>query len=136
VTGHRFGLLLSRDGTKAGRALGRRAAALATAAAVVGGGMWLTGPAASAESTKCGTACINLFNQKTGTADVAAVSGGAETAGQPVILLGAEDTTAEDWTESVQGTVSDLYAVGLMNPTLDEHYGADQTLQFEYARWR
>ena len=133
VTGHRFGLLLSRDGTKAGRAPGRRAAALATAAAVVCGGMWLTVPAASAGSTKCGTACLNLFNQKFGTADVAAVSGGAATAGHRVILSATEDTTAEDWAESVQGKVSDLAAAGLINATLAVLYANDPVVEITYA---
>ena len=132
MTGHRFGLLLSRDGTKTGRTPGRRAAALAAAAAVVGGGMWLTVPAASAASPGCGPTCILLSNQKFGTADLPMVSGAA-TAAQPVVLSAASDSTAQDWTESFQGTVSDLYAVGLMNPTLDQHYGTDQTFQFEYT---
>jgi hypothetical protein len=132
MIGHRFGLLLSRDGTKAGRAQVRRAAALA-AAAVVGGGMWMTAPAASAGSTKCGPGCINLFNQKFGSADLAAVSGGAAAARQPVILSAAALSATEDWTESFQGKVSDFYAAGLMNATLDEHYGTDVAVEIAYA---
>jgi hypothetical protein len=132
VTGHRFGLLLSRDGTKAGRAPGRRAAALA-AAVVLGGGMWLTVPAASAESAACGTGCVNLFNQKFGTADVAAVPGGAATAGWPVFFSGAEDSTTEDWTGAFQGRVSDFYAAGLMNATLNKYYGPDRVVEIQYA---
>jgi hypothetical protein len=132
VTVHLFGLLLSRDRTKAGRALRRWAAALA-AAAVAGGGMWLTVPVASAGSTECGPGCINLFNQKFGTADVAAVSGGAATVGQPVILSAAAFSATEDWTEALQGKVSDFYAAGLMNATLNEHYGTDETVEIQYA---
>ena len=132
VTVRLFGLLLSQDKTKAGTAAGRRAAALA-AAAVVGGGMWLTVPAASAGSPECGTVCINLFNQKFGSADAAAVSGGAATVGQPVILSAAAFSTTQDWTDAFQGKVSDFYAAGLMNETLNEHYGTDQAFEFQYA---
>jgi hypothetical protein len=124
-------LFLSRDRTKAGRAPGRRAAALA-AAAVVAGGIWLTVPAASAASPGCGPNCIDLFNQKFGPGDVPMVSGAA-TAGQSVVLSGASDSTAQDWTRNPQGTVSELYAAGLMNPTLGKHYGTDETYEFAYA---
>ena len=132
MTVQRFGLLLSRDVTKAGRAPGQRAAVLA-AAAVVGGGMWLTVPAASAASPECGAICINLFNQKFGSADVAAVSGGAAVVGQPIILSAAAPSTTEDWTESFEGSVSDFHAAGLMNATLDEHYGTDAAFEFAYT---
>ena len=130
---HRFGLLSSRDGTKAGRAPGRWAAVVAAAAAAVGGGMWLTAPAASAASTACGSACISLFNHKFGSADVSAVSGGTASTGQPVILSAAAPSTTEDWTASFQGFVSDFYAAGLVSVVLDEHYGSDEAFEFQYA---
>jgi hypothetical protein len=129
---HRLRLVLSRRGTKAGRAPGRRAAVLA-AAAVAGGGMWLAVPAASAASPECGPACITLVNLKFGSADVMAVSGGTEAAGQAVILSAAAPSTTEDWTESFEGVVSDFVAAGIINPTLGEHYGSDAAFEFEYA---
>ena len=125
-------LVLSRDGTKAGRTPGWWAAVVA-AAAVVGGGLWLAVPAASAASQDCGSACVTLFNQKFGSADVMAVSGGTATVGQPVILSAAAPSTTEDWSESFQGRVSDFYAAGLMNATLNEHYGTDLTYEIQYA---
>jgi hypothetical protein len=126
---HRFSLLLG-DKTKPGRAPGRRAAALA-AAAVVGGGMWLTVPAASAANPEC-LSCINLFNQKFGTADVAAVSGAAAS-GRPVTLSASAPSTIENWTQAYQGAVSDFVAAGLMNATLGKHYGTDPAFEFQYA---
>lgn len=129
---HRLRLVLSRHGTKAGRAPGRRAAVLA-AAAVVGGGMWLAVPAASAASPDCGSACATLFNHKFGSADVMAVSGGTEAVGQAVILSAAAPSTTEDWTESFEGVVSDFVAAGIINATLGEHYGSDAAFEFEYA---
>ena len=129
---HRMRLALSRHGTKAGRAPGRRAALLA-AAAVAGGGMWLAAPAASAASPDCGSACATLFNQKFGSADVSAVSGGTASTGQPIILSAAAPSTTEDWTISAQGLVSDFVAAGIINATLGEHYGSDEGLEFQYA---
>jgi len=129
---HRLRWVLSRHGTKAGRAPGRRAAVLA-AAAVAGGGMWLAVPAASAASPDCGPTCINLFNLKFGSADVMAVSGGTEAVGQAVILSAAAPSTTEDWKVSFEGVVSDLAAAGIINPTLGEHYGSDAAFEFEYA---
>lgn len=129
---HRLRLGLSPQGTKAGRAPGRRAAVLA-AAAVAGGGMWLAVPAASAASADCGPTCINLFNQKSGSADVMAVSGGTEAAGQAVILSAAAPSTTEDWTLSSEGVVSDFVAAGIINPALGEHFGSDAAFELQYA---
>jgi len=133
---HRFGLLLSRYTTKAARAARRWAAVLA-AAAVMAGGMWLTAPVASAGSPQCGSVCINLFNQKFGTTDVAAVPHGAVTAGHRVILAAAlfagPDSPAEDWTTSIQGRVSDFYAAGLMSAALNQHYGTDEAVEIAYT---
>jgi hypothetical protein len=95
--------------------------------------MCLTVPAASAESTQCGMGCVNLFNQKFGTADVPTVPGGAETAGWPVSFSAAEDSTTQDWADAFQGTVSLFYAAGLMNATLDKYYGPDRVIEIQYA---
>lgn len=129
---HRLRSVLPGDGTKRAGVPGRRVAVLA-AATVMGGGLWLAVPAASAASRDCGSACITLSNQKFGSADVMAVSGGTAATGQAIILSAAAQSTTEDWTASFEGAVSDFYAAGLMSATLDEHYGSDQALEFQYA---
>jgi hypothetical protein len=129
---HRLRLVLSRNGTKAGRAPGRRTAVLA-AAAVMGGGLWLAVPAASAASQDCGPGCATLFNQKFGSVDVMAVWGGTEAIGQAVILSAAAPSTTEDWAISDDGSVSDFFAAGLINATLDEHYGTDEAFEVQYG---
>ena len=99
--------------------------------------MWLTAPVASAGSPQCGSVCINLFNQKFGTTDVAAVPHSAVTAGHRVILAAAlfagPDSPAEDWTTSIQGRVSDFYAAGLMSAALNRHYGTDEAVEIAYT---
>ena len=106
-------------------------AGLALAGSACLGGV-ATAPVASAASQACGTSCISLYNQKFGTADVGAVSGGTAVTGQSVILAAAAPTATEDWSVAVQGAVSDFYAAGLMNVTLNAHYGSDLVYEFQY----
>ena len=56
-------------------------------------------------------------NQKFGSADVSAVSGGTAGTGQPVILSAAAPSTTEDWQVAFQGTVNDFFNAGLINAT-------------------
>jgi hypothetical protein len=73
-----------------------------------------------------------LYNQKFGSADVSAISGGTAATGQAVTLAAAAPSTTEDWSASFQGAVSDFYAAGLMNATLNAHYGPDPVYEFQY----
>ena len=114
----------------------KRKAVIGLAGFALAGSVWLgevaTAPMASAASQACGTSCLSLYNQKFGTADVSAVSGGTAATGQSVILAAAAATTTEDWSVAFQGVVSDFYAAGLMSATLNEHYGSDPVYEFRY----
>jgi hypothetical protein len=52
--------------------------------------------------------------------------------GQAVILAAAAPSTTEDWTVSFDGTVNDFFSAGLINATLDAHYGPDAAYEFQY----
>lgn len=97
-------------------------------------------PAADAASQQCGPNCVSLYNQGFGNGYVSAVSGGTAAAGQAVILSAAAPSTSEDFTVSFEGLVSDFFAAGLMNATLEEHYGGgsvgapdDEVFQYQYS---
>ena len=69
---------------------GIRRAVAGLAGLALAGGACLGGiaaaPVAGAASAACGRSCSSLYNQKFGTADVSAVSGGTAAPGQAVIL--------------------------------------------------
>ncbi len=114
----------------------KRKAAAGLAGLALAGGVCLGGiaaaPVAGAASAACGSSCSSLYNQRFGSADASAVSGGTAATGQAVILAAAAPSTTEDWSAAFQGTVSDFYAAGLMNATLDKYYGPDLVYEFEY----
>lgn len=122
---------------------GMRKAVAGLAGLVIAGGACLVGiataPVAGAASTACGRTCLSLYNQKFGTADVSAVSGQTSIPGQPatvnevVKLEAAAPSTTEDWERAFEGTVNDWFNAGLINATLDEQYGPDQTFEFQYT---
>jgi hypothetical protein len=112
-----------------------RKAVAGLAGLVLAGGACLSGiaaaPVAGAASVAC-RSCSSLHNQKFGTADVSAVSGGTAAPGQAVILAAAAPSTTEDWVVGFDGTVDDFFNAGLINATLDEHYGPDAVYEFQY----
>jgi hypothetical protein len=114
----------------------KRKAVVGLAGLMLAGGAYVGGvaaaPVAGAASPACGSACVSMYNQKFGSADVSAVSGGTAATGQAVTLAAAAPSTAEDWGSAFQGVVSDFYAAGLMNATLDKYYGPDPVFEFEY----
>ena len=115
----------------------RRKAVVGLAGLALAGGACLGGvaaaPVAGAASPACGSSCVSLYNQKFGSTDVSAVSGGTAATGQAVILDVAAPSTIEDWSPSFQGAVSDFYAAGLMNATLNKYYGSDPVYEFQYT---
>ena len=115
---------------------GKRKLIAGLAGLLLAGGACLGGvaaaPVAGAASAACGSSCVSMYNQKFGGADVSAVSGGTAATGQAITLAAAAPSTAEDWSVAVQGSVSDFYAAGLMNATLNQYYGSDQVYEFEY----
>lgn len=48
-------------------------------------------------------------------------------------MAAAAPSTTEDWRATFQGTVSDFFAAGLINATLNAHYGSDSVYEFQYA---
>jgi hypothetical protein len=114
-----------------------RKAVVGLALLTLAGGACLGGiaaaPVAGAASAACGHSCSSLYNQKFGTADVSAVSGGTAAPNQAVVLAAAAPSTTEDWKMAFQGTVSDLFAAGLINATLDAQYGSDGAFEFQYT---
>jgi hypothetical protein len=124
---------------------GMRKAVAGLAGLVLVGGACLLGmataPVAGAASPACGRGCSSLYNQKFGTADVSAVSSKGSTIplgflavpNEAVKLDAAASSTTEDWQVAFEGTVNDWFGVGLINATLDQPYGTDETFEFEYT---
>jgi len=116
---------------------GMRKAVAGLAGLVLAGGACLgaiaAAPVAGAASAACGHLCSSLYNQKFGTADVSAVSGGTAAPNQAVLLAAAAPSTTEDWQVAFQGTVNDFFNAGLINATLDAHYGTDLAFEFQYT---
>ena len=115
---------------------GMKKAVVGLAGLVLAGGACLSGiaaaPVAGAASVAC-RSCSSLYNQKFGTADVSAVSGGTAAPNQAVVLAAAAPSTTEDWQVAFQGTVNDFFNAGLINATLDAHYGTDLAFEFQYT---
>ena len=74
---------------------------------------------ASAATTACGSPCMALANLDFGTGDLTTVSGGSASVRKPVILSPAAPVAAEDWQIAAKGTVSELYAEGLVTAELN-----------------
>jgi hypothetical protein len=114
-----------------------RKAVAGLAGLVLAGGACLgaiaAAPVAGAASAACGHLCSSLYNQKFGTADVSAVSGGTAAPNQAVVLAAAAPSTTEDWKVAFQGTVDEFFNAGLINATLDAHYGTDEAFEFQYT---
>jgi hypothetical protein len=112
--------------------------AAAAALTMVGGvGIASAATAGSAEAAtpSCGIACVNLFSYQFGTHRspnyVVDVYRQGERVGQPAILFRAANyDPAEDWTFSIQGTVADFYAAGLVSATTALHYGCLHGVNF------
>lgn len=114
----------------------KRKAVVGLAGLALAGGACLGGvaaaPVAGAASPACGNSCVSMYNQEFGSADVSAVPGGTAATGKAVILAAAAPSTTEDWSANLQGAVSDFYAAGLMNATLNQYYGSDMVYEFQY----
>jgi hypothetical protein len=93
---------------------------------------------ANAATPSCGPHCINIFSKLYGThhhpAFVLDVQRRSAKVGQPIILYRASKADpAEDFTISFQGTVKDLFQVGLVSAALNRHYHAFRAYEIEYA---
>ena len=117
----------------------KRRAVVGLAGLALAGGTCLTGiaaaPTAHAASLACASSCVSLYNQKFGSADVSAVSGGTAVAGQAVTLAAAAPSTTEDWKVDLTSNVAEFNALapGIISPTVVANYGSDTLYEFEYA---
>ena len=106
----------------------RVAAAFAVAATVAAAGVATAASSASAATPSCGTNCIDVFSRAFGTHRtpnyVMDVKQQGANVGQPIILYrGSNTDPAEDFTPSIQGSVADFYAAGLVSASVALHYG-------------
>ena len=104
------------------------AAATLTLVSGVGAAGALTAGSASAATPSCGPPCVNLFSYQFGTHTTpnytVDVLRQGEKVGQPIILFRtANYDPALDWTFSIQGTVADFFAAGLVSSAVALHYG-------------
>jgi hypothetical protein len=108
-------------------------AALATVGGVGTAGVLGTAPAATAATSACGQACIDIFSYEFGTHTapnyLLDVQGGRT--GQAVILSAASaSNSGEDFTPTMDGTVAALYAAHMVTAALALHYGCIPGVNF------
>jgi hypothetical protein len=115
-------------------------ATAATLTLVGGAAATLASGPANAATPSCGHRCVNLFSKK--FSDVLTTKPGfvldvlrqGAKVGQPIIMFQSSNSDpAEDFTVSLQGTVSDFVTAQLASPALALHYGDDAALEIEYS---
>jgi hypothetical protein len=115
-------------------------ATAATLTLVGGAAATLASGPANAATPSCGHRCVNLFSKK--FSDVLTTKPGfvldvlrqGAKVGQPIIMFQSSNSDpAEDFTVSLQGTVSDFVSAQLASPALALHYGDDAALEIEYS---
>jgi len=97
--------------------------------------------AASAATPQCSavnTTCVEVYSMKYATSTslgfVETVFLGIPVRGVPTIVHQASSSDpAEDLIIPLAGTVSELYAQGMVSAAVNEHYGSDRAVQIEYA---
>jgi hypothetical protein len=93
---------------------------------------------ANAATVPCGLGCANLFSFAFGIAGnpvayVLDVPGGAQVGGAVILAQESHTNPNEDFTESVQGTVHDLFLAGLVPSGLDALYSSRNVFEMEFA---
>ena len=111
---------------------------LATAAALtVAGGLSTAATLpASASTTQCGSACVQIFNKVFGPGFVESVFLGIPLAGVPTIVHRASSSDPTGDFINPLGHpvhVSDFYAEGMVSAAVNAHYGSEPAVQVEYA---
>jgi len=111
----------------------------AAAVLTLAGGLSAAGTlAASAATPQCGNACVEVYSMKYATPTslgfVETVFLGIPAVGVPTIVHQASSSDpAEDLIVPLAGTVSQLYAQGMVSAAVNEHYGSEHAVQIEYA---
>jgi hypothetical protein len=103
------------------------------------GGLSTAGTAAANAATpQCGQNCIEVYSMKYATPAslgfVETVFLGIPVRGVPTIVHQASSSDpAEDLIIPLSGTVSQLYAQGMVSAAVNAHYGSEHAVQIEYA---
>jgi len=109
----------------------------AAAALTVAGGLGVAATLpASASTTQCGSACVQIFNKLYGPGFVESAFEGIAAAGQPTILHAASNTDPTGDFINPLGhpvPVSVFYAQGMVSAAVNAHYGSEYAVQVEYA---
>jgi hypothetical protein len=111
----------------------------AAAVLTVAGGLSTVGTvAANAATPQCGPGCVEVYSMKYATATslgfVETVLLGIPLRGVPTIVQRASSSNpAEDLIVPLSGSVSDLYAMGMVSAAVNAHYGSEHAVQLEYA---
>jgi len=110
------------------------AAAALTLTSGVGAVGAMTAGVANAATPSCGNSCINFFVQTFSThhtpAFVMDVYKQGQKVGQPIILFRTSNSDpAEDFTVDNEGLVSEFYALGLVSPEVDLHFGCTPAVE-------
>jgi hypothetical protein len=109
----------------------------AAAALTVAGGLSTAATlSASASTTQCGTACVQISSKLYGPGFVESVFQGIPAAGQPTIVHAASSSDPTGDFINPLGhpvLVSTLYAAGMVSAAVNAHYGSEPAVQVEYA---
>ena len=111
----------------------------AAATLTIAGGLSTAGTlAASAATPQCGQACVEVYSMKYATPTslgfVETVLLGIPVRGVPTEVRAASSSNpAEDLIIPLSGTVSQLYAQGMVPAAVNAHYGTEHAVQIEYA---
>ena len=101
----------------------------AAAALTLAGGIGALAGTAHAATPSCGTKCLNVYSKQFGKQFIGDVFRQGARQGQPIILFSRSNSDpAQDFTVSIQGTVSDFYAAGMVSSAVELHYGGAKFL--------
>jgi len=111
---------------------------VATAAALTAAGGLSTAATlhASASTTQCGSACVQISSKLYGPGFVESAFQGIAAAGQPTILHAASDSDPTGDFINPLGhpvPVSVFYAEGMVSAAVNAHYSSEPAVQVEYA---
>jgi hypothetical protein len=114
----------------------RKVLATAAALTVAGGLSTAATLPASASTTQCGSACVQIFSKLYGPGFVESAFQGIAAAGQPTIVhrASSSDPTG-DFINPIGHPVpvSQFYAQGMVSAAVNAHYGSEFAVQVEYA---
>jgi hypothetical protein len=110
----------------------------ATAALTMVGGVgtagMLTAGTASAATPSCAGNCVDFYSHQFGKAFILDTYKRIDAVGAPVILFQkSNEDPAEDFDFSLEGTVNNFLAAGLVSPALALHYGKDFAIEIQYS---